>query len=45
MAILAELRSIGEGRAIMAEIYEDAVPGTPLGVADTEFWAARAGHP
>lgn len=43
MAILAELRSIGEGRAIMAEIYEDAGPGTPLGVADTEFWAATAG--
>ena len=42
MAILAELRSFGEGRAIMEEIYEDAGPGTPLGVADTEFWAAKA---
>lgn len=42
MAIMAELRTIGNGRAIMSEIYEDASPGTPLGVADTEFWVAKA---
>jgi predicted unusual protein kinase regulating ubiquinone biosynthesis (AarF/ABC1/UbiB family) len=42
MSIMAELRSIGEGRAIMSEIYEDARPGTPLGVLDTEWWATKA---
>jgi hypothetical protein len=42
MSIMAELRSIGEGRAIMSEIYEDASPGTPLGVLDTEWWATKA---
>jgi predicted unusual protein kinase regulating ubiquinone biosynthesis (AarF/ABC1/UbiB family) len=42
MSIMAELRTIGDARAIMDELYEDASPGTPLGILDTEFWTAKA---
>jgi hypothetical protein len=41
MSVLAELRATAYWQAIQAEIDDDAPPATPLGQAETEFWAGK----
>jgi hypothetical protein len=41
LSVLAELRATAGWRGIQAELDNDAPPATPMGTAETAFWAAH----